>query len=110
MPAKTVTAHTQRVQERQRAEIERRRREEEHIGECNTQKARDVEALTKRRQAAYADHKKCLADWVKPGMFSKETSDEACAGKAKDYQQASIAVKAREAKSCAPGEVRRPMI
>jgi hypothetical protein len=102
LPALNNIAHHQRVQQRERAEGERRRKEGEQIAECNALRTREIETLARRRQATYSDHKKCLADWQKPNLFSKETADEACAPKLKEHQQAATAVKAREAKACAP--------
>lgn len=104
LPARVSAFHAERVLEKERAAAERRRKEEEQLAECNAQKAREVESLIKRRQTAYADHKKCLADWQKPSLFSTETADEACAPKLKEHQQAAAAVKAREAKACAPAK------
>jgi hypothetical protein len=101
LPASTSSAHYERAQAKLRAEERGRRKEDDRLAECNAQKTKEIDGLVKRRQAAFAEHKRCLSDWVKPGLFSKETPEESCAPKWKEYQQASANVKVRETRTCA---------
>jgi hypothetical protein len=70
----------------------------------NAQRAKEIETLVERRQSTHGNFKKCIAEWVKPSMLSKETAEDACAAKRADYKTASDAVKARETKTCGQGD------
>ena len=68
--------------------------------ECNAQKTKDVDALTERRKAAYGDYKRCLSEWVKPGLFSNQTAEQYCTPKKAVYFQHAQDVKDRQAADC----------
>ena len=68
--------------------------------ECVAQKARETATLTERRKAAAADHKKCLAEWVKPSWFSDQTAEQYCSPRKELYLGYARDLKEREAKDC----------
>ena len=68
--------------------------------ECLAQKAKEITTLTDRRKAAAADHKKCLAEWIKPSWFSDQTADQYCAPKRELYLGYARDLKERDAKDC----------
>ena len=84
-------------------EAERRTKAEEadRRAKAEAECKKEVDALVKRRQTVYADHKKCIADWVQPSIWSTETAEQACQPKWQGFQALVQAVKIREA-SCKP--------
>jgi hypothetical protein len=68
--------------------------------ECESRKSMDVDALTKRRKAAFAEKNRCLADWTKPSIFSTETAAAHCAAKIEAYGQLAGKVKERLTSVC----------
>jgi hypothetical protein len=72
------------------------------VAECEAQKAKDVETLTKRRNSAMADHKKCVADWVKPSIFSSDTAEQSCSPKLEVSRKSAYILAERRSKQCPP--------
>lgn len=68
--------------------------------ECNAQKSKDIDAFTEHRRIAYADYRKCLAEWRKPSIFSSKTAEEFCQPKKNIWLRYSQDVKARSAQDC----------
>ena len=84
-----------------RADDAARKEEADRRAKAEAECKKEVDALVKRRQTVYADHKKCIADWVQPSIWSTETAEQACQPKWQGFQALVQAVKIREA-SCKP--------
>jgi len=67
--------------------------------ECVAQRKKDVATSTERRKAAFADHRKCIDEWVKP-WFSNQTAEQHCAPKRAVFLRFAQDVRDREAKDC----------
>jgi hypothetical protein len=78
----------------------RQRLKAEAVAQCEIQKATDIDSLEKRRNTAAADHKKCLAEWTKPNIFSNETAQLKCTPKQATLQQLTQYLRNRKSNAC----------
>ncbi len=96
--------HEQRLEESKRREQERqlkkKEEDEQFVAECVQQRTKDIDLLIRRRGTAFADHKKCIVEWVRPHIFSTETAEQHCAPKQAAYDRLSHALRERQTREC----------